>query len=58
MIFFPIPVSCAPTIANTTRRTLDMRHIAIAVPLGAKEFLAFTARQKKLAQAAGLKTPL
>lgn len=39
-------------------RTLDVLHIATAVHLGAKRFLSFDARQKKLARAAGLKTPL
>lgn len=39
-------------------RTLDVLHIATALHLGAKHFLSFDARQKKLARAAGLKTPL
>lgn len=39
-------------------RTLDVLHVATAVHLGAKQFLSFDARQKKLARAAGLKTPL
>lgn len=39
-------------------RTLDVLHTATAVHLGAREFLSFDPRQKKLARAAGLKTPL
>lgn len=44
--------------ALTGNRTLDILHLATAVHLGAKEFLTFDQRQKKLAQAVGLKTPL
>lgn len=39
-------------------RTLDILHVATAVHLGAKEFLTFDQRQRKLARYAGLKTPL
>ncbi len=39
-------------------RSFDVLHVATAVHLGAKQFLSFDARQKKLARAAGLKTPL
>ena len=39
-------------------RTLDLLHVATAVHLGAKNFLTFDARQKMLAKAVGLKTPL
>ena len=42
----------------TGNRTLDILHIATAKHLSAKNFLSFDARQKKLAKAAGLKTPL
>lgn len=44
--------------AKGGHRTLDVLHVATAVHLGAKEFLSFDARQKKLAKAAGLRTPL
>lgn len=44
--------------ALTGNRTLDILHIATAKHLSAKSFLSFDARQKKLAKAAGLKTPL
>lgn len=44
--------------ALTGNRTLDILHIATAKHLSAKNFLSFDARQKKLAKAAGLKTPL
>lgn len=47
--------------SHTTKgghRTLDVLHVATAVHLGAKEFLTFDTRQKKLAKAAGLATPL
>ncbi len=39
-------------------RTLDVLHVATAVHLGAKEFLSFDTHQRKLAKAAGLRTPL
>lgn len=39
-------------------RTLDIMHVATAKHLSAKEFLTFDGRQKKLARAIGLKTPL
>jgi predicted nucleic acid-binding protein len=44
--------------ALTGNRTLDILHIATAKHLSAKNFLSFDERQKKLAKAAGLKTPL
>jgi len=44
--------------ADGGHRTLDVLHVATAVHLGAKEFLSFDARQKRLAHHAGLKTPL
>ena len=44
--------------ATGGHRTLDVLHVATAVHLGAKNFLTFDARQKKLAKAVGLKTPL
>ena len=43
--------------ARGGHRTLDVLHVATAVHLGAKEFLTFDARQKKLAEAAGLNVP-
>lgn len=36
-------------------RTIDLLHVAIAIESGAKTFLSFDKRQRKLAQAAGLK---
>ena len=42
----------------TGNRTLDILHIATAKHLSVKNFLSFDGRQKKLAKAAGLKTPL
>jgi len=44
--------------ARTGHRTLDILHVATAVHLRAAEFLTFDQRQKSLARAAGLKTPL
>lgn len=44
--------------ALTGNRTLDILHIATAKHLSARNFLSFDARQKQLAKAAGLKTPL
>lgn len=44
--------------ALTGNRTLDILHIATAKHLSARKFLSFDARQKKLAKAIGLKTPL
>lgn len=44
--------------ALTGNRTLDILHIATAKHLSARNFLSFDARQKKLAKAIGLKTPL
>ena len=42
----------------TGNRTLDILHIATAKHLSATNFLSFDARQRKLAKASGLKTPL
>ncbi len=42
----------------TGNRTLDILHLATAKHLSAKNFLTFDGRQKALAKAAGLKTPL
>lgn len=39
-------------------RTLDILHVATARHLAARDFLTFDARQKKLAKAIGLRTPL
>jgi hypothetical protein len=39
--------------AKSGHRTLDVLHVASAVYLGAKEFLTFYSRQKKLANHAG-----
>jgi predicted nucleic acid-binding protein len=36
-------------------RTIDLLHVAIALECGAKTFLSFDTRQRKLAKAAGLK---
>ncbi len=36
-------------------RTLDLLHVALAIESGAKTFLSFDQRQRKLAKAAGLK---
>ena len=44
--------------ASGGHRTLDVLHVATAVHLGAKNFLTFDTRQKKLAKSVGLKTPL
>ena len=44
--------------ALTSNRTLDILHIATAKHLSVRNFLSFDARQKKLAKAIGLKTPL
>ena len=44
--------------AHATRegqRTIDLLHVAIALECGAKTFLSFDKRQRRLAQAAGLK---
>jgi predicted nucleic acid-binding protein len=38
-------------------RSLDILHVATAVHLGAKQFLTFDARQKTLAQTAGMTVP-
>ncbi len=37
------------------QRTIDLLHVAIALDFGAKTFLSFDQRQRKLANAAGLK---
>lgn len=37
------------------QRTIDLLHVALALECGAKIFLSFDARQRKLAKAAGLK---
>ena len=42
----------------TGNRTLDILHIATAKHLSAINLLSFDVRQKKLAKAAGLKTPV
>lgn len=42
--------------ATGGHRTLDVLHVAAAVHLGAKRFLTFDVRQRKLAKAVGLKT--
>jgi predicted nucleic acid-binding protein len=39
-------------------RSFDILNVATALHLGAHEFLTFDAKQKKLAKAEGLKTPL
>ena len=44
--------------ASGGHRTLDILHVATAVHLGAKSFLTFDERQRKLARYAGLKVPL
>lgn len=37
------------------QRTIDLLHVAIALEFGAKTFLSFDKRQRRLAKAAGLK---
>ena len=37
------------------QRTIDLLHVAIALKFGAKTFLSFDKRQRRLAKAAGLK---
>jgi predicted nucleic acid-binding protein len=44
--------------ATGGHRTLDILHVATAVHLGAKTFLTFDERQRKLARYAGLRVPL
>jgi predicted nucleic acid-binding protein len=44
--------------AHGGHRTLDLLHVATAVHLGAEEFLTFDARQRELAEHAGLGVPL
>ena len=41
--------------AKEGQRTIDLLHVALALECGAKTFLSFDARQRKLAKAAGLK---
>ena len=41
--------------AKEGQRTIGLLHVAVAVECGAKTFLSFDARQRKLAKAAGLK---
>ena len=41
--------------ATEGQRTLDLLHVAIALECGAKTFLSFDQRQRKLAKAVGLK---
>lgn len=41
--------------ARNGQRTIDLLHVAIALECGARTFLSFDNRQRKLAQAAGLK---
>lgn len=41
--------------AKEGQRTIDLLHVALALEAGAKTFLSFDARQRKLAKAAGLK---
>jgi predicted nucleic acid-binding protein len=44
--------------ANGCHRTMDMFHVATAIHLGAKKFLTFDDRQKRLAEYAGLEIPV
>lgn len=44
--------------AHTGNRTLDILHIATAKHLSTRNFLSCDARQKQLAKATSLKTPL
>lgn len=41
--------------ATEGQRTIDLLHVALALESGAKTFLSFDARQRKLAKGAGLK---
>jgi predicted nucleic acid-binding protein len=41
--------------ATDGQRTIDLLHVAIALEFGAKTFLSFDKRQRRLAKAAGLK---
>jgi predicted nucleic acid-binding protein len=41
--------------ATEGQRTIDLLHVALALEAGAKTFLSFDQRQRKLAKAAGLK---
>lgn len=44
--------------ASGGHRTMDMFHVATAIHLGAKKFLTFDTRQKRLAEYAGLEVPV
>lgn len=44
--------------ATGGHRTMDVLHVATAVHLGAKKFLTFDARQRILAEFAGLEVPV
>ena len=44
--------------ASGGHRTMDVFHVATAIHLGAKKFLTFDARQKALADFAGLEVPV
>jgi len=44
--------------AGGGHRTLDILHVATAIHLGAREFLTFDDRQRRLARYAGLGVPL
>ena len=48
-------VLSAKHAASAGQRTIDLLHVAIALEAGAKTFLSFDQRQRKLAKAAGLK---
>ena len=41
--------------ATDGQRTIDLLHVALALECGAKTFLSFDTRQRKLAKAAGMK---
>ena len=45
------------TVSNGNR-AFDILHVAIALHLGAREFLTFDERQRRLAEAEGLTVPL
>ena len=46
---------CEKHAATEGQRTIDLLHVALAFECGAKTFLSFDTRQRKLAKAAGLK---
>lgn len=50
-------LSATHTLGNG-HRGFDILHVAVALKLGATQFLTFDASQKKLAQREGLKVPL